>query len=126
MMPKKIQERYLVSINQKTRFSQGDYLELAARVKLLEHKVEPKWAFITTFIIILLGIILLPILFIFISEQYITESNGTETKPSDVSPLIVDSSAPVDEDTITIQSIAEGILAEWNINIWSDLQKLFR
>ena len=99
---------------------------MAARVKELEHKVEPKWAFITTFIIILLGIILLPILFIFVNEEYITETNGTETIPSDVSQLIIDSSAPVDEDTITIQSIAEGILAEWNINIWSDLQKLFR
>lgn len=98
---------------------------MAARVKELEHKVEPKWAFITTFIIILLGIILLPILFIFINEEYITQSNSTESIPSVVLQPTVDSSAPVDEDTITIQSIAEGILAEWNINIWSDLQKLF-
>ena len=115
----------LLSINQKTRFSQGDYLELAARVKDLERKVEPKWAFITTFIIILLGIILLPILFIFINEQYASEGKDTESIQSDVLQPIVEFSEPVDEDTITIQSITEGILAEWNINIWSDLQKLF-
>ena len=43
--------RYLITTNSKTFQSQGDYLELAARVKELEHKVEPRWDFIKTFII---------------------------------------------------------------------------
>ena len=38
-------------LGSKTFQSQGDYLELAARVKELEHKVEPRWDFIKTFII---------------------------------------------------------------------------
>ena len=42
---------HLVSTNSKTFQSQGDYLELAARVKELEHKVEPRWDFIKTFTI---------------------------------------------------------------------------
>ena len=40
-----------ISINLKTFQSQGNYLELAARVKELEHKIEPRWDFIKTFII---------------------------------------------------------------------------
>ena len=40
-----------ISFNLKTFLSQGDYLELAARVKELEHKMEPRWDFIKTFII---------------------------------------------------------------------------
>ena len=43
--------RHPISTNLKTLQSQGDYLELAARVKELEHKVEPRWDFIKTFII---------------------------------------------------------------------------
>ena len=43
--------RLAISINSKNFQSQGDYLELAARVKELEHKMEPRWDFIKTFII---------------------------------------------------------------------------
>jgi len=41
--------RLAISINSKNFQSQGDYLELAARVKELEHKMEPRWDFIKTF-----------------------------------------------------------------------------
>ena len=54
--------RYLISTNSKTFQSQGDYLELAARVKELEHKVEPRWDFIKTFIIGMLKQVKEPVL----------------------------------------------------------------
>ena len=122
-----ILEYHIVSIKSKILDSQGDYLDLAARVKALEHKVEPKWTYVTTFIIGLLVIMLAPILYISINEQYITEDNNAEHILADV-PTPTDTSEisePVDENEMAIQSIAEGILTEWNVNIWSDLQKLF-
>ena len=69
-------------------------------------------------------IILVPLFFIAINEQYFTEGHVIEEIPVIVRPD-EDISEPVAEDTAGILSIAEGILAEWNVNIWSDLQKLF-
>ena len=54
--------RHPISTNLKTLQSQGDYLELAARVKELEHKVEPRWDFIKTFIIGMLKQVMEPVL----------------------------------------------------------------
>ena len=51
-----------ISTNSETFQSQGDYLELAARVKELEHKVEPRWDFIKTFIIGMLKQVKEPVL----------------------------------------------------------------
>merc|ERR1711990_22021 len=105
--------------------SQGDYLELAARVKELEHKVEPKWDFIKTWAIGLAVIILVPLLYIAINEKYVTEDIVIERNPNANLWPNEELSEPVVQDTNRMQSIAEGILTEWSVNIWSDLQKLF-
>ena len=68
-------------------------------------------------------IILVPLFFIAINEHF-TEDHVIEEIPVIVRPD-EDILEPVVEDTTGILSIAEGILAEWNVNIWSDLQKLF-
>ena len=70
-------------------------------------------------------IILVPLFFIAINEQYFTEDHVIEEIPKMIVRPDEDLSEPVVEDTRGILSIAEGILAEWNVNIWSDLQKLF-
>lgn len=70
-------------------------------------------------------IISMPLLYISINEKYVTEDIVIEQNPNANLWPNEDISEPVVEDTNSIQSIAEGILTEWNVNIWSDLQKLF-
>ena len=70
-------------------------------------------------------IISVPLLYIAINEKYVTEDIVIEQNPNANLWPNEDISEPVVEDTNSIQSIAEGILTEWNVNIWSDLQKLF-
>ena len=70
-------------------------------------------------------IILVPFLYISINEEYVTEDIIIEDIPNATVRPSEGLSEPVAEDTTGILTIAEGILAEWNVNIWSDLQKLF-
>ena len=70
-------------------------------------------------------IISMPLLYISINEKYVTEDIVIEQNPNANLWPNEDISESVVEDTNSIQSIAEGILTEWNVNIWSDLQKLF-
>ena len=70
-------------------------------------------------------IILVPLFFIAINEQYFTEDHVIEEIPKMIVRPDEGFSEPVVEDTRGIFTIAEGILVEWNVNIWSDLQKLF-
>ena len=68
---------------------------------------------------------MVPLFFIAINEQYFTEDRVIEEIPKMIVRPDEDLSEPIVEDTRGIFNIAEGILAEWNVNIWSDLQKLF-
>ena len=70
-------------------------------------------------------IILVPLLYIAINEKYVTEDKVIEEIPNGVSWPVESLPEPDLEDTASIESITEGILAEWNVNIWSDLQKFF-
>ena len=71
-------------------------------------------------------IILVPLLYIAINDKYVTEDKVIEEIPNGVSWPVESLPEPDLEDTASIESITEGILAEWNVNIWSDLQKLFK
>ena len=71
-------------------------------------------------------IILVPLLYIAINEEYITEDTAIEQSPNEISWPVESLPEPDVEDTTSELSIAEGILVEWNVNIWSDLQKLFK
>ena len=70
-------------------------------------------------------IILVPFLYISINEKYVTEDIVIERNPNANLWPNEELSEPVVQDINRMQSIAEGILTEWNVNIWSDLQKLF-
>ena len=70
-------------------------------------------------------IILVPLLYIAINDKYVTKDIVIEQNPKANLWPNEELSEPVVQDTNNIQSIAEGILTEWNVNIWSDLQELF-
>ena len=70
-------------------------------------------------------IILVPSFYIAINEKYVIEDKVIEQSPNEISWSGESPSEPDVEDTTSIESITEGILAEWNVNIWSDLEKLF-
>ena len=70
-------------------------------------------------------VILLPIVYISLNEKQNITEQTVESNPHTIesNPQTENNQAAVIENT---KSIAESILEEWNVNIWSDLQKLFK